>query len=192
MKTRSKKIVTIIFALLANAVLCGCSNMSESIYDKNAGMNGSFEYVKSGLPVNWILYTPKTVPESDFDICIDSAEFKDGKQSLKFVVRGCTADGGWHSPGFCNQFPAKPGELYHVSFWIKNTGIDFHAQIGGMNAKKMKNDTIIKSKEKISDWQLYEYTYIVPEEMNAIRFEINILSPGTLWIDDIRIEKKQL
>jgi len=189
-KTKRRSFLAGLPALLAFVIMSSCSQMSERIDDKNAGMNGSFEHVKSGLPVNWILYTPKTVPESDFDIVIDSAEFKDGKQSLKFVVRGCTADGGWHSPGFCNQFPAKPGELYYVSFWIKNTGIDFHLQFGGMNDKKMQNNTIIKSKEKIPDWQLYEYTYTVPEEMNSIRFELNILSPGTLWIDDIRIEKE--
>jgi hypothetical protein len=25
--------------------------------------------------------------------------------------------------------------------------------------------------------------------MNAIRFEMNVLQPGTFWIDDIKIEK---
>ena len=84
--------------------------MSETVVDKAAGMNGSFEVSKSGLPVNWLFYTKKTVPSGDFDILIDTKEFKDGKQSLKFAVRACSETGGRLSPGFCKEFKAKPGD----------------------------------------------------------------------------------
>ena len=93
--------------------------MSENIPDKNASKNGSFEITRSGLPVNWIIYTPKTIPKGDHDLIIDTSEFKDGRQSMKFLVRDFSLDGGWHSPGFCMQYEAKPGEIYSVSFWIK-------------------------------------------------------------------------
>ena len=86
LKTFTVRITTLII-IIAIITLHGCTRMSEIIEDSSAGMNGSFEYSKSGLPVNWLLYTPNTVPEGDFDIIIDTAEFKDGKQSLKFLVR---------------------------------------------------------------------------------------------------------
>jgi hypothetical protein len=163
--------------------------MSEIMVDKNAGMNGSFEYTKSGLPVNWLLYTPYTVPEGDFEIIVDTIEFKDGKQSLKFLVRECSATGGWYSPGFCNEYPAKSGETYRVTFWVKNDECQFAVRIGGVSPNKGQYDTIVDSKETIKLWKKYEYLYTIPQQMNAIRIEANIVQPGSFWIDDIRIEK---
>ena len=163
--------------------------MSEMIMDKSAGMNGSFEYTKSGYPVNWLLYTPNTVPTGDFEIIMDTAEFKDGKQSLKFLVRECSPDGGWHSPGFCNEYSARPGETYRVSFWAKNEGCHFAVKIGGVSSAAGEYETIVNSQETIKSWQLYEYNYAIPQKMTAIRIEASILKPGSFWIDDIRIEK---
>jgi hypothetical protein len=163
--------------------------MSEMIIDNTAGMNGSFEHVKSGLPVNWILYTLNTVPNGDFDIIIDTVEFKDGKQSLKFLVRECSPAGGWHSPGFCNEYKAGPGEIYKISFWVKNEGCQFSVIIGGVGSGAGAYETIVNSKDTIKSWQLYEYKYTIPKNMTAIRIETSILQPGNFWIDDIRIEK---
>jgi hypothetical protein len=176
--------ITIIF-------LNGCDYilhpMSEMITDKTAGINGSFEVIKSGLPVNWIIYTPETVPEGDFDIVFDTVDFKDGKQSLKFIVRKCDATGGWHSPGFCNEFPAKPGQTFKISFWFKNNGSGFIVRIGGVGSSTGQYETIIKSDETIDSWRLVEYTYTIPEKMTAIRFEMNIIKPGIFRIDDLKI-----
>jgi hypothetical protein len=166
--------------------------MSKQIRDKTAGMNGSFEISKSGLPVNWLVYTPETVPEGDFDIITDTTEYKDGKQSLKFLVRECSSVGGWWSPGFCNEYRALPGEIYRISFWIKNQGSEFLIKIGGISASRGEYDTIVKSQETIDNWQLFEYYYTIPEKMTAIRFELNILHPGTFWIDDLKIERPEL
>ncbi len=49
--------------------------------------------------------------------------------------------------------------------------------------------TIVKSEETIDTWQQFEHIYTIAEKMNAIRFEMNILQPGTFWIDDIEIER---
>jgi len=163
--------------------------MSEMIVDNTAGINGSFEYTKHGIPVNWLLYTPNTVPEGDFEIITDTTEFKDGKQSLKFLVRACSPTGGWYSPGFCNEFKANTGETYRIAFWVKNDGCQFAVRIGGVSPSKGQYDTIVDSKETIISWRKYEHLYTIPQQMNAIRIEINILQPGSFWIDDIRIEK---
>jgi hypothetical protein len=181
--------LSLLVTIAAIVPLCSCTRMSKHIRDKTAGMNGSFEITKSGLPVNWLVYTPETVPTGDFDIIIDTTEYKDGKQSLKFLVRDCSPGGGWWSPGFCNEFEANPGEIFRISFFIKNHESQFLVKVGGVSVTKGEYDTIVNSDETIDDWQLFEYYYTIPENMKAIRIELNILKPGTLWIDDIKIEK---
>ena len=154
-----KNLYIIMLVLIITSVLLGCSTtfMHESIKDKHAGMNGSFEIVRKRLPVNWMLYTPKTVQSADFDIIIDTADYKDGKQSLKFVVRKCNAVGGRFSPGFKNENDAKPGELYNVSFWAKHNGGEFYILVGGVSKVKGEFATVVYSKETIETWQYFEY-----------------------------------
>ena len=82
-----------IFVLITLTV--GCVKMSEYVEDKSAGLNGSFEVSENGLPVNWIMYTPNTIPDADFQIILDKDIFKEGKQSLKFEVERCSSTGGW-------------------------------------------------------------------------------------------------
>jgi len=179
-----------ILTIIATILLGGCTQMSEEIHDKTVGMNGSFEVTESGLPVNWLIYTPKTIPTGDYELIIDTTDYKDGKQSLKFLVRECSPTGGWHSPGFCQEYEAIPGELYRVSFWVKNEGSDFRVEIGGVSTFDGKYETIVKSKQKIDTWKHFEYNYKMPLEkkFDTIRFKMNILSPGSFWIDDIKIE----
>ena len=182
--------VGLIVAMLATGLLSGCTKMSETIHDENAGMNGSFEVTEAGLPVNWLLYTPNTVPTGDFDLLIDQTEAKAGRQSLKFAVRSCSPTGGWHSPGLCKQYPAQPGETYRVSFWVKNEGCRFSVRIGGVSPFEGAYETIVESTDRIEAWQRFEHEYTMPvgKKFEEIRFEMNVLHPGSFWMDDIRIE----
>ena len=100
-------------------ILSGCNQMSEKETDASAGLNGGFEVSKNGLPVNWLMYTSTTVPNADFKIELDKIIFKEGKQSLRFDVKKCSSDGGWHSPGFTNEF-SDIGELRN----FKKSGIN--------------------------------------------------------------------
>jgi hypothetical protein len=181
--------IRLVLMLITLVLIYGCTQMSELISDKDAGLNGSFEITKSGLPVNWLVYTPRTIPEGDYDLIIDTMEYKEGKQSLKFLVRECSPVGGWYSPGFCNEYTANPGEIFRISFWIKNHESEFIIRIGGVSASRGAYDTIVKSKDATDNWKLFDYYYTIPENMKAIRFEMNILQPGTFWIDDIKITK---
>lgn len=178
-------IIIFVFAILVH----GCIKMSEYIIDDEVGVNGGFEIVRDHLPVNWLMYTPNTVPEGDFDIVFDQTDFVEGKQSLKFVVRECSSAGAWHSPGFTREFPAKPGEHLRISFWLKNLNSDYRVDMGGVASHKGQMETFLKSNENSPDWQKYEYEYTVPAEMTALRIELNILQPGTFWIDGFTFEK---
>ena len=179
--------VVTVLAVIASSLLCGCIKRSESVLDESAGMNGGFEITQSGLPVNWLVYTPKTIPTGDYDLIIDTVEYLAGKQSLKFVVRECSPDGGWRSPGFSKEYNATPGTSYTVGFWVKNDGAEFLAKIGGVSATQGRYETIVRSSETITTWKRYEHEYTMPPEFDRIRFELNILRPGTFWIDEVTI-----
>lgn len=192
LKLKNKLFFLIILCILI--MTSSCNQMSEQVKDESAGMNGGFEVSKNGIPVNWLMYTPNTVPDADFDIVLDEEVFKEGKQSLRFDVVNCSSNGGWHSPGFTNEFfqdDEIEGEVhYTVSFWIKNEGSKFKISAGPVSAMEGNMTVLINEDEQISDWKLLEYQIIIPKE-EWLRIELNILQPGTFWIDDLQIKKEK-
>ena len=72
MRAKTLKLDTRSFFIFGFVILVGgCMNMSQHAVDKTAGLNGSFEVSEKELPVNWLLYTPNTVPDADFQIILD-------------------------------------------------------------------------------------------------------------------------
>ena len=186
-KSRINSFKTHFTLLCLVIILFGCRTMSEKETDKSAGVNGGFEISKNKLPVNWLMYTPNTVPDSDFTIELDNSSFKEGKQSLKFDVKICSNIGGWNSPGFTNQFSETGGfkgeHTYKVSFWIKNKGAKYRLNAGGVSPFKGEMKVLLEENEDLDEWKMYEYKVKVPQDME-LRFQLNILEPGTFWIDD--------
>jgi len=168
---------------------CSTSKLSVCYNDKNAGFNGSFEFTQNNLPVNWILYTAQTVPKGDFDIITDTVNYIEGEKSLHFVVRKCVSNGGRYSPGLSKELPAKQGETYNISFWIKNIGSEFIVKAGGVTGFGGKLQIIVQSEEQIESWKKFESIYTIPSGMTALRFEVNLLTPGSFWIDNVIITK---
>ena len=165
------------------------SRFSEYILNESVGTNGGFEHTQCGIPVNWIVYSPSTIPTGNYELIFDKADFKEGKQSLKFLVHECSATGGWHSPGFTNEYPAITGEPYLISFWIRNEGCEYVVRIGGVDATTGQYETVDSSKDTTESWKLIEHEFTIPQRYEVIRFELSIRSPGSLWIDDIKIER---
>ena len=173
-------------------VLTGCMQMSEKETDKSAGLNGGFEVTKNGLPVNWLMYTPNTVRDGEFKIIFDKTVFKEGKQSLRFDVLNCNSTGGLHSPGFTNEFfdsGTFRGEgIYKLSFWIKNDGSKYRITAGGVAPMEGEMKILIESNQQVENWKYLEYEISVPKDWH-LRMQLNILQPGTFWIDDVKIVK---
>jgi len=192
MKKQWIYIIGKLILMIGLLVLTGCVKMSEKESDESAGINGGFEVTKNGLPVNWLMYTPNTVPDGEFKVIIDKNVFKEGKQSIRFDVVNCSSTGGWHSPGFTNEFSDSgqfEGEvIYKLSFWIKNNGTKFRVEAGGVAPYKGDMKILIESVEQIEDWKYLEYKIKVPKERH-LRMQLNILKPGTFWIDDVQIVK---
>lgn len=164
--------------------------MSEYYRDRSAGLNGGFEVSKNGLPVNWLMYTEKTVPEGDFEISLDVNNYKEGNQSLRFSVKECSGQRGWQSPGFTNEYRDKSEGQYKFSFWIMNEGSEFYVFAGGVADKKGSMKTILHSSERIEDWRYFEYKIDIPKD-EWLRVEFGVLKAGVFWIDGIRIERIQ-
>jgi hypothetical protein len=47
---------------------------------------------------------------------------------------------------------------------------------------------ILENNADVDEWKFYEFSINIPKDME-LRFELNILGPGTFWIDDIQISK---
>ena len=181
--------VIALLAVVVSSFLLGCEKMSESVIDESVGINGGFEVTRDGLPVNWLVYTPATIPSGDYDLVIDTVEYKEGKQSLKFIVRDCAPTGGWHSPGFSKEYEATAETTYRVGLWVKNDGSRFRAKVGGVSAFEGEYETIVEAGDSIPEWRHYEHLYAMPEEFDRLRLVVNVLSPGTFWVDDITISR---
>ena len=186
-----RKLKIVLALLLVANVLVACIKMSIYELDSSAGLNGSFEKTKHGLPLNWYIYAPDSYVK-DYHLDFDTIDAKEGKQSLKFVIQEVDSTFlEWKKPGFFGSIEASIGDKYNVSFWVKNSGCDFKVKVAS-EGNGMHSEKIIRTNDTIQNWKYYEYKYTVPEPFPNVRFEVNILSPGSFWIDDIKIEKIKL
>ena len=175
--------------VLFSAQVAFCQ-MSEFHHDKKAGVNGGFEYVQGGIPVNWLVYTPKTVSDAKFEIIIDDNDPQEGERSLHFDVQECTSIGGRKSPGIAQEFNVIRGESYVLKFWMKNEGSKFKIECKAVSAKSAeKKDPILIWDQEMLEWNYFEYTAEIPKEFDKLRFELSILSPGKIWIDNFTLTK---
>ena len=184
--------ILIAATILMVAVPAGCDRFSIREKSESSGFNGSFEIEKSGLPVNWyIYYSP--IRNGDAELSLDSMDAVEGRQSLKFIAHRGDARCGWTTAGLFQVRPAKAKTSYKVSFWLKNQGCRIRLVIDSETADSREPRAPIREiidAEMTGDdtWREFVYTYTVPAHYSNIRFELNVLEPGTLWVDDVRIE----
>ncbi len=174
--------------LILLPLLSGCMFKTTLVeQDPSAGLNGSFEKIKHHLPLNWYIYAANDY-QKNYMLSYDTLFVKEGKQSLKFEIQKVDQSGQLsRKPGFLGRIDATTGEKYKISFWVKNNGCDFQADIYNLGKRNIK--PIIRTNENFDDWKYFERIHVVPEKFPMLNFEVNIFSPGSFWIDDIRIEK---
>lgn len=186
--------------LMASCVIPGMGEMDPSVDE-----NGSFEVVRDGLPVNWII-DRHAIRDGEVELSLDTTDAVDGKQSLKLVVHAVD-DRSWLAPWFFRTGAAEPGVTYAVSFWLKSTACVFEMVIRNEGKDRLfgltgaeKQDyaahppirRVIGGGETGTDeWRQFRYVYKVPETDGSLRFELRIVRPCTLWIDDVQIERAE-
>ncbi len=164
------------------------AQMSEYTLEASAGMNGGFERSQNNQPVNWYLYTPSTVKDGKFTMGLATDDVAEGNQSLVFKVKECSAKGGRYSPGLCNEFDVTSGGRYRIRFKVKNEGASVAVNIKAVSATKgaeAKRELIADTK---GEWREIVYEYKIPDNFARIRFELNILSAGTVKLDAFSLE----
>jgi hypothetical protein len=181
-------------AKAACSVLClllfaGCFKTSTIVRNEGVGTNGSFEFERSGKPVNWFVYS-KALKKNKAELGFDTEEVRDGKQSLKFSVTSCSDQGGWQSPGIYQEFAVQPNSTYRVSFWLKNNDCRFNVNVTGVSGKLHDQGNRVMSEGGLgNEWSQYDFNCTTRGDESEIRFELNITGPGTLWIDGVDVQE---
>ena len=192
MSTKTPSIRKNISVLLLSFGLCaiGCkTHMSETEKGEAHDYNGGFEQVKDNKPVNWLLYTPATTRNGDFDITVDTTDHAEGRRSLRIAVRQCGDQGGRLSPGIAQEIAATPGASYEVSYQLKNAGARYRIHITGVDAWNSDAGVTITNADTLQQWTSYKHSYTLPKHLKRLRIEVNVLSAGVLCIDDIVVNE---
>lgn len=185
---RQGRLAPVLLVLALVPAIAGCRALSESVKHDGAGLNGGFETVAGKLPVNWLLYTPDTVPDADFTLDVDNTRFFEGSRSLHFAVKHCLAEGGWHSPGCATEQPVTAGERYRVSLRVLNTGAEGSLSVGGVSAFKGRMEAVALPSRTRGQWVEVHKDVQVPDGIKTLRVELNVLSAGEVWFDQVSIE----
>lgn len=195
-------------AAIALLLISACIVPGIGEIDSSVDKNGSFEVVRSGMPVNWIM-DRYAIRDGEVEFSLDKTEVVDGRHSLKLVVHSVD-ERRWEAPWFFRTGPAEPGATYEVSFWLKSTacvlemvirneGRDPLFGFGGLSEAERRDyaahppirRVIGGGETDTEQWRQFRYVYKVPETDGSLRFELRVIRPCTLWIDDVRIERAE-
>lgn len=187
--TRHTSSVFVVLVLLGTALGSGCTQFSVRERDNTAGLNGSFEVARSGLPVNWYFHKPP-LEQGDAELMLDETDPVDGRRAVKLLVHR-TDGAGYRTAGMFQTIDAEPNRTYRVSFWIRNEGAIARVSIYSELPKDESSEPVVVMTEPGAGgpgWQRYERLYTVPEAYSNVRFQLDVRTSGTVWIDDVRIE----
>jgi hypothetical protein len=83
-----------------------------------------------------------------------------------------------------------PEHTYKTTFWIKNRGYKFLVRLECTKGYELGHvSKVLETSDTMDNWTKFEFLIPTYKKEIHIRFELNILGPGTLWIDDVRIEE---
>jgi len=155
--------------------------------------NGDFEtWNKDGGAPGWpwqVGGATGTAPASEIaDVQADTGIVKEGQKSLKITFRGTKETVVITGAAV----PVEAGRAYKISCWLRNTGAHFWMRQdltdkdGRVCAERYK---ILMDSDSKHDWQQLEGTVKAQEGESSLGLTLFVTGqPGTVWIDDLRIE----
>lgn len=171
---------------LIGALACGAVGCAKSQVevDPAAGLNGGFEVARDGVPVNWQRYDPD---DALFSATLDPTERTEGDVSLRFDVQACGGEPGWHSPGVAQEWPVTPG-TWEVSADVRRAdGATWRLSTGSVDAGSGAHQAVDSADMAQDTWVTATRTVDVPPGHDRVRVELIVLSPGRVWVDNVRI-----
>jgi hypothetical protein len=164
---------------------CGSSELIFS--NASAGLNGGFELVEDGYPVNWA-FGPDPTSNASYQVSLDPDDPVEGQQSLRIETSG-TSTKVFRS----QRIAIEPGKTYRIAYSVKSEGADLRVRRTTMDftgTTNKRSDVIGTLPGSTPDWVLQEeiITAAAGEVKVFLTFLVN--GVGTLWCDDVRIEEE--
>ncbi len=183
----------------ASLLLGACDPISLREVDEAAGLNGGFEAVvplrgvdgvHGGIPVNWYFHG-RPLQNGAAELTLDTESPPEGRYSLRLDVQEADSVAGARTPGFFQVVPAEPQVTYRISFWLRIRDARVLLVLRSESASEAtrgRAQPLDEAAAGADRWRRFEYIYSVPEGFQNIRFELDVTRPGTVWVDDVRIE----
>ena len=167
----------------------GCFKTSTVSRNVAVDSNGGFENGSAGKPTNWHVYH-KAMRGRKADLQLDTEDFREGRQALKFVVNTTAGRAGWESPGVFQEIKVEAGCVYRVSYWLKNNQCRFRVNVNPVREDAPRQPVVVLTEEGVGgEWTEYSSLCSTRDGEQLIRFELNITGPGVLWLDGIVIQE---
>jgi hypothetical protein len=187
-----KSTIQISFAILLGATaffLVSCQRDEISKSNSAAGLNGSFEVVEDGYPVNWTFF-PNPESNTSLQIALDSRDVVEGNHSLKLVAKQNNKTPGFRS----RRIPVQSGRKYKLTMSVKADGCTFKVNRiiqDPWGKTNLRANIIFNTHKPSGTWQKHEETITIAEGEASVHLIFLIDGPGTLWCDNIQFEEIQ-
>jgi hypothetical protein len=184
-KRRTTALATMV--VLASLLLVSCQSDELSKRDSAAGLNGGFETTDSGHPVNWAFFPN---PESDdaFQVSVDTTTVQEGDQSLKLVTDQSDKTVGLRS----RRVSVQAGKTYKISFSVQNSGCKLTVRRVVQDASgtnNVRSEIIADTSTDTGGWETFEETLLVSDGESNVVLIFLVDGPGSLWVDDVKVEE---
>jgi hypothetical protein len=177
-----------VFLIGATAIfLASCRGDQISDSDAAAVLNGSFENVEDGCPVNWAFF-PNPKSTDSLQVILDSENAVDGKHSLKLEIKQNDKTPGFRS----HRIPVQSGKTYKLAMSVKTDGCTYKVNRivqDALGKTNLRADIIFNTPKPSAEWQRHEETISIAEGEACVLLIFLIEGAGSLWCDDIQFEK---
>ncbi|MFA7332546.1 MAG: hypothetical protein WC326_15870 [Candidatus Delongbacteria bacterium] len=167
----------------------GCFENSRIARNVGVDHNGGFELGSPGKPINWNVYH-KGLRGKKAEMQLDREDFREGAQSLKFVVTSCGSKASGECPGVFQEVDVEPNSMYRVSYWLKNNQCRFNVNVNSIKEGAPRQGVQVLSEAGVGEeWAEYSSLCSTKDGETQIRFELNITGPGILWLDGVALQE---
>jgi hypothetical protein len=192
-----KSWATVTAALVTAALLISCAAPSYIVRRQpNAGLNGSFEVVSTGYPVNWS-FSASPIQDGSMVVSLDGENVQDGSQSLKIEARSDSQAGEvfyqvWSKPSFSARTSVQAGKLHRIGFWLRSLGAEVHVRWVTTSEdyqQHYRHKDLVAGDLPEGEWVLIE-DFVTIEDSEALLELIFVATrTGVFWCDGVQVEE---